>query len=94
MDNITESWLPQDIDTSKAGAHNGDNYIAYTFYIANEGKEITNYWYQINILDVIKNVDDAVRIKVYEMVFQHYMPKQAVKREKQNQILFLLNLKM
>ena len=45
---------------------NGDNYIAYTFYIANEGKEITNYWYQINILDVIKNVDDAVRIKVYE----------------------------
>lgn len=66
MDNITESWLPQDIDTSKEGAHNGDNYIAYTFYIANEGKEITNYWYQINILDVIKNVDDAVRIKVYE----------------------------
>lgn len=66
MDNITESWLPQDIDTSKEGTHNGDNYIAYTFYIANEGKEITNYWYQINILDVIKNVDDAVRIKVYE----------------------------
>ena len=66
MDNISIKWIPDNINDEKDGAHNGDNYIAYTFYIANEGKEITNYWYQINILDVIKNVDDAVRIKVYE----------------------------
>ncbi len=65
MDNITKSWLPKDIDTEKDGDHNGDNYIAYTFYIANEGKEVTDYWYQINILDVIKNVDEAIRIIVY-----------------------------
>ncbi len=66
MDNITKSWLPSDIDSSNGGSHNGENYIAYTFYIANEGKEATNYWYQINILDVIKNVDDAIRIIVYQ----------------------------
>lgn len=66
MDNITKSWLPNNIDTEKDGNHNGDNYIAYTFYVANEGKEITDYWYQINILDVIKNVDDAIRIIVYQ----------------------------
>lgn len=66
MDNITQSWLPSNINDEKDGAHNGENYIAYTFYIANEGKVTTDYWYQINILDVIKNVDEAVRIMVYQ----------------------------
>ncbi len=66
MDNITKSWLPKNIDSQKDGDHNGENYIAYTFYVANEGKEATNYWYQINILDVIKNVDEAIRIIIYQ----------------------------
>lgn len=66
MDNITQSWLPSNINDESDGSHNGDNYIAYTFYIANEGNEPTDYWYQINILDVIKNVDEAVRIMVYQ----------------------------
>lgn len=30
--NITYAWLPVDLDTSKDGAHNGKNYVAYTFY--------------------------------------------------------------
>ncbi len=66
MDNITKSWLPDNIDVEKDGDHNGENYIAYTFYVANEGKKATDYWYQINILDVIKNVDEAIRILVYQ----------------------------
>jgi hypothetical protein len=33
--NITYNWLPVDLDTSKDGEHNGDNYVAYTFYIRN-----------------------------------------------------------
>ncbi len=66
MDNITQSWLPSNINDESDGSHNGDNYIAYTFYVANEGDEATDYWYQINIIDVIKNVDEAVRIMVYQ----------------------------
>ena len=30
--NITYSWLPLDLDTSEDGEHNGENYVAYTFY--------------------------------------------------------------
>lgn len=66
MDNISVNWLPQNLDEEKDGAHNGDNYIAYTFYVGNEGERTIHYWYQINILDVIKNVDEAIRIMVYE----------------------------
>ena len=67
MDNISVNWLPENIDTeSEGGAHNGENYIAYTFYIANEGKEVLNYWQEIYIDDVIKGVDEAVRIIIYQ----------------------------
>ena len=34
MDNITESWLPNDIDDIE-GPHNGNNYMAYTFFVKN-----------------------------------------------------------
>ena len=36
--NITYSWLPKDLDTSKDGEHNGENYVAYTFYMRNDGE--------------------------------------------------------
>lgn len=65
MDNISINWLPKDINNEKDGAHNGDNYIAYTFYIENEGEETVSYWYTMYIDDIIKNVDEAVRIMVY-----------------------------
>lgn len=65
MDNISIKWLPEDIDTEATGAHNGDNYIAYTFYVVNAGEEKVHYWYEIDIDDTIKNVDEAIRIMVY-----------------------------
>ena len=65
MDNISIKWLPDNIDTEKNGGHNGDNYIAYTFYVINSGKEKVNYWYEIYIDDTIKNVDEAIRIMIY-----------------------------
>ena len=64
IDNISVNWLPQDIDNQGEGSHNGDNYFAYTFYIENKGSDIVNYWYEIKIDDVIKNVDRAVRVMV------------------------------
>ena len=65
MDNISVKWLPQDIDETGEGAHNGDNYLAYTFYLENKGAETVNYWYEVKIDEVIKNVDEAVRIAIY-----------------------------
>ena len=53
--------LYSNINNESDGAHNGENYIAYTFYLENQGTEIINYWYQVNILDVIKNVDEVYK---------------------------------
>ena len=65
FDNISGHWLPDNLHDSVGGSHNGDNYLAYTFYIENEGEEVSDYYYEIVIDDVIKNVDEAVRIRVY-----------------------------
>lgn len=65
LDNISIKWLPEDIHEHAEGTHNGDNYIAYTFYVENQGSEMQNYWYEIVMKDVIKEVDDAVRIMIY-----------------------------
>jgi len=66
MDNISINWIPADVDGDAEGSHNGDNYIAYTFYLENEGDESTDYWYTIFIDDVIKDVDEAIRVMVYK----------------------------
>lgn len=61
---ISVNWLPQDIDNEGNGSHNGRNYIAYTFYTENQGQDTINYWTTIEIEDVVKNVDEAIRIMV------------------------------
>lgn len=66
MDNISINWLPKNIHEEADGAHNGTNYIAYTYYLENEGEETVNYWYTLYIDDVIKSVDEAVRIMIYK----------------------------
>ena len=65
MDNISVKWLPEDIDTEAEGSHNGDNYIAYTFYVVNGGNESVHYWFEIDVDDTIKRVDEAIRIMIY-----------------------------
>ena len=64
LDNISIKWLPKDI-TEYEGSHNGKNYIAYSFYMENQGKTVLNYWYSIVMDDVILNADDAIRIMIY-----------------------------
>lgn len=66
IDNISINWIPTDIDNYIGGAHNGENYIAYTFYVENQGSSTINYWYTILIDDIIKNVDNAVRVMIYQ----------------------------
>lgn len=65
MDNISYKWIPADVDTEADGSHNGQNYIAYSFYVENQGNEIINYHYEVIVDDVIKNVDEAIRIRIY-----------------------------
>lgn len=65
MDNITESWLPEGLDDVD-GTHNGKNYIAYTFYLKNVGTLNVDYQADIKILDVKKQADEAIRVKVYK----------------------------
>ena len=66
FDNISYKWLPSDVGESTGGSHNGDNYLAYTFFIENTGKEVADYYSELVIDDVIKKVDEAVRIRVYK----------------------------
>lgn len=61
---ISVDWLPENIDNEGDGSHNGRNYIAYTFYAENKGQDTINYWTTIKIDDVIKNVDEAIRVMV------------------------------
>lgn len=63
---ISIDWLPKDIDNEGEGSHNGRNYIAYTFYAENMGQDTINYWTRIDIDDVIRNVDEAVRVMVFK----------------------------
>lgn len=64
MTNITESWIPKNIHNGPGGSNNGQNYIAYTFYAENQGEEVINYWRTIEVDEVIKGADEAIRVKV------------------------------
>lgn len=66
MDNISINWINKDVDTEKNGSHNGNNYIAYSFYVINYGIETVNYWYEVSIEELEKEVDDAIRIMIFK----------------------------
>lgn len=65
IDNISIDWIKKDIDTEKDGSHNGQNYMAYTFYIENRGKEVLNYWVECYVDDATRNVDEAIRVMMF-----------------------------
>lgn len=65
MDNISQSWLPENLDEYE-GEHSGNNYLAYTFFAKNRGEEITSYSLSFDILSVIKGVDEAIRVSIIE----------------------------
>ncbi len=64
--NITYAWLPVDLDTSENGAHNGDNYVAYTFYCKNNGQVKLDYDAVLEIEGVAKSADEAARVMIYK----------------------------
>lgn len=62
--NIAADDLPNNLDEID-GSHNGKNYVAYTFYIRNAGKEDLSYNAKLKIASASKGVEKAARVRVY-----------------------------
>lgn len=61
---IDGTWLPDWLDNVN-GEHNGDNYIAYTFYCRNAGRATVTYSYELYIANMTYEIEKAVRIRLY-----------------------------
>ena len=62
--NISIEDLPDDLD-GKKGSHNGKNYMAYTYYVRNAGKEDLGYIARITLDSCAKGAEKAVRVAVW-----------------------------
>ena len=62
--NIDGSTLPDYLDNID-GEHNGDNYIAYTFYCKNAGRSQFDYTYDLYIANMTLDIEKAVRVRLY-----------------------------
>jgi len=60
-----ELCIPTDeVVTSVDGSHNGDSYLAYTFYVENAGDTAVDLSTKINILSATKGAEEAIRVRV------------------------------
>ena len=62
--NIDGSTIPDWVDNVD-GEHNGENYVAYTFYCSNAGAKTVTYAYDMYIANMTYEVEKAVRIRLY-----------------------------
>lgn len=62
--NISVRDLPEDLDLVD-GSHNGKNYMAYTYYVRNAGKEDTYYDAVIRLDASAKGAEKAARVAVW-----------------------------
>ena len=62
--NIDGATLPLDLDNID-GSHNGENYVAYTFYCKNAGNTEISYEYQVIISNMSLDIEKAVRVRFY-----------------------------
>ena len=62
--NITLADLPDNLDDID-GDHNGRNYMAYTYYVRNAGKEDVNYVARVTLDACSKGAEEAVRVAVW-----------------------------
>lgn len=63
--NISINDLPGNIPDVD-GDHNGTNYVAYTYYIRNAGKEDVGYTASVILEGSSKGAEDAVRVAVWK----------------------------
>jgi hypothetical protein len=62
--NIAEESIPANVDMVD-GVHNGQNYIAYTFYLQNRGEYEFPVDYSVNMTNITSGLDEAIRLKLY-----------------------------
>ncbi len=62
--NISGKDLPKDLDQID-GSHNGENYLAYTYYCKNTGEATVTYEYYLYMVNVTNDVDAAARVMLY-----------------------------
>ena len=62
--NISIHDLPDNLDDID-GNHNGRNYMAYTYYVRNAGKEDVGYVAKIHLDACAKGAEEAVRVAVW-----------------------------
>ena len=62
--NISIEDIPGNVDEIDGG-HNGLNYMAYTYYVRNAGKEDLNYTASITLDKCAKGAEQAVRVAVW-----------------------------
>lgn len=68
MGDCTYEWLPEDIDDID-GTHNrsnGQEFLAYTFYVKNAGEVNVGYKAHIDIESVALGADEALRVMVIQ----------------------------
>jgi len=64
LTNISGNTLPADVDLLE-GSHNGEHYVAYSFYLKNTGNTACNVHEEMIIKGSVKNVADAIRVRLY-----------------------------
>ena len=62
--NIAGETIPDNVDSIN-GAHNGENHIAYTFYLQNRGEVEVPCDYSINMSNITSGLDEAIRLRLY-----------------------------
>ena len=62
--NISVLDLPESFE-SEGGRHNGENYLAYTFYLKNSGTETADIRSELNIKVDRFGAADAIRVRMY-----------------------------
>lgn len=62
--NIDGNTLPSDLNDVD-GSHNGENYVAYTFYLKNAGTKACGYRFKLVISRMTAGIDSAARVRMY-----------------------------
>lgn len=57
--------IDAEVNTAQDGSHNGSGYMAYTFYIRNEGDEACSYVYDLEINSCTQDADEATWVMVF-----------------------------
>ena len=72
ISNICGDIIPANVDSIN-GAHNGENYLAYTFYCKNVGSVATAMYYELTFNNVTNHLDEAMRVRLYvDGVYKDY----------------------